>query len=87
MEYDSRYPELILGIFVVHMSSRELQAIYLQYSCFENTMIFESFLMLLMERWPSGLRRTLGKCVYPHRYRGYKTLNNQHITLERFSQS
>ena len=39
--------ELILGIFVVHMSSRELQAIYLQYSCFENTMIFESFLMLL----------------------------------------
>ena len=79
--------ELILGISVVHMSSRELQAIYLQYSCFENTMIFESFLMLLMERCPSGLRSTLGKCVYPHRYRGYKTLYNQYITLERFSQS
>ena len=54
MEYDSRYPELNLGIFVVHMSSRELKAIYLQYSCFENTMIFESFLMLLkgeMAEW------------------------------------
>ena len=87
MEYDSRYSELTLGIFVVHMSFRELQAIYLQYSCFENTMIFESFLMLLKERCPSGLRSTLGKCVYLYRYRGYKTFNNQHITLERFSQS
>ena len=48
MEYDSRYSELTLGIFVVHMSFRELQAIYLQYSCFENTMIFESFLMLII---------------------------------------
>ena len=26
-----------------------------------------------MERWPSGLRRTLGKCVYPHRYRGFES--------------
>ncbi len=34
-----------------------------------------------------NLRHALGKCVYLHRYRGYKTLNNQHITLERFSQS
>ena len=40
--------KLNLGISVVHMSSRELQAIYLQYSCFENTMIFESFLMLFI---------------------------------------
>ena len=26
-----------------------------------------------MERWPSGLRRTLGKCVYLHRYRGFES--------------
>ena len=75
--------ELILGIFVVHMSSRELQAIYLQYSCFENTMIFESFLMLLMERWPSGLRRTLGKCVYPHRYRGFESHSLRQINVQK----
>ena len=73
--------ELILGIFVVHMSSRELQAIYLQYSCFENTMIFESFLMLLKERWPSGLRRTLGKCVYCQRYRGFESHSLRQIVV------
>ena len=28
---------------------------------------------MIMERWPSGLRRTLGKCVYPHRYRGFES--------------
>ena len=27
----------------------------------------------VMERWPSGLRRTLGKRVYPHRYRGFES--------------
>ena len=29
--------------------------------------------LVAMERWPSGLRRTLGKCVYPHRYRGFES--------------
>ena len=31
---------------------------------------FKSF---KMERWPSGLRRTLGKCVYCQRYRGFES--------------
>ena len=26
-----------------------------------------------MERWPSGLRRMLGKYVYPQRYRGFES--------------
>ena len=26
-----------------------------------------------MERWPSGLRRTLGKCVYEQSYRGFES--------------
>ena len=30
------------------------------------------------ERWPSGLRRTLGKCVYPHRYRGFESHSLRH---------
>ena len=36
----------------------------------------------MMERWPSGLRRTLGKCVYPHRYRGFES----HSLRQIFSQ-
>ena len=32
-----------------------------------------------MERWPSGLRRTLGKCVYPHRYRGFESHSLRHF--------
>ncbi len=35
-----------------------------------------------LERWPSGLRRTLGKCVYPHRYRGFES----HSLRQIFSQ-
>ena len=29
----------------------------------------------LKERWPSGLRRTLGKCVYCQRYPGFESLS------------
>ena len=65
MEYDSRYPELTLGIFVVHMSSRELQAIYLQYSCFENTMIFESFLMLFIGEMAEWFKAHAWKACVP----------------------
>ena len=32
-----------------------------------------------LERWPSGLRRTLGKCVYPHRYRGFESHSLRHL--------
>ena len=32
-----------------------------------------------MERWPSGLRRTLGKCVYCQRYRGFESHSLRHI--------
>ena len=28
-----------------------------------------------MERWPSGLRRTLGKCVYFYKYPGFESLS------------
>ena len=33
----------------------------------------------MMERWPSGLRRTLGKCVYCQRYRGFESHSLRHI--------
>ena len=34
-----------------------------------------------MERWPSGLRRMLGKCVYPHGYPGFESLSLRHNLL------
>ena len=38
--------------------------------------------MINRERWPSGLRRTLGKCVYHYRYRGFES----HSLRQIFSQ-
>ena len=32
-----------------------------------------------MERWPSGLRRTLGKCVYEQSYRGFESHSLRHF--------
>ena len=36
------------------------------------------------ERWPSGLRRTLGKCVYPYRCRGFESHSLRHKLKIRF---
>ena len=56
--------DLNLGISVVHMSSRELKVIYLQYSCFKNIMLFESFSVLLLEFHRGILRVHAGKaCI------------------------
>ena len=32
-----------------------------------------------MERWPSGLRRRLGKLVYCQRYRGFESHSLRHL--------
>ena len=32
-----------------------------------------------MERWPSGWRRTLGKCVYEQSYRGFESHSLRHF--------
>ena len=34
--------------------------------------------MILKERWPSGLRRTLGKRVYFNEYRGFESHSLRH---------
>ncbi len=41
----------------------------------------ETFLLkfALPERWPSGRRRTPGKCVYGKTYRGFESLSLRHI--------
>ena len=36
----------------------------------------------LMERWLSGLKRTLGKCVYEKSYRGFESHSLRHIPIE-----
>ena len=40
-----------------------------------------------MERWPSGLKRTLGKYVYPHRYRGFESHSLRHYYLQQVYKS
>ena len=35
-----------------------------------------------MERWPSGVRRRLGKLVYCQRYRGFESHSLRHIPIE-----
>ncbi len=37
--------------------------------------------MIDTERWPSGLRRTLGKCVYCQRYRGFESHSLRHLLV------
>ena len=58
------------------------------FQLFSNGKIFSNFrkkkLNLIksnnfLERWPSGLRRTLGKCVYCQRYRGFESHSPRHF--------